>query len=295
VMFLIGSLCAALAFAALLSDFSQMRLIQVIQGAAVLTMALNMIALWKQEPRRPSMTRHDLPRPRFTETLRRLKSDRVCVRLLATGALGTAAFSMQDVLLEPFGGEILGLSVAGTTMLTALVATGTLAGCAVASRRLDRKQDPLRLASIGLLIGIVAFSAVIFASPLRNAWLFHAGVALIGLGTGLFVAGTMTCAMQLVRDGLSGEVLGAWGTVCSLSAGGAIAVSGLIRDVVSTAGMSGVLGPAMSTPASGYIVVYHLEIGLLFAGLVAIGPLIGQVGASNSTSTQTFGLAEYPG
>ena len=38
--------------------------------------------------------------------------------------LGTAAFTMQDVLLEPYGGEILGLSVGATTMLTALVVFG---------------------------------------------------------------------------------------------------------------------------------------------------------------------------
>jgi MFS transporter, BCD family, chlorophyll transporter len=29
--------------------------------------------------------------------------------------LGTAAFNMQDIVLEPYGGEILGLSVGATT------------------------------------------------------------------------------------------------------------------------------------------------------------------------------------
>ena len=32
-------------------------------------------------------------------------------RLIVTIFLGTMAFNMQDVLLEPYGGEILGLSV----------------------------------------------------------------------------------------------------------------------------------------------------------------------------------------
>lgn len=295
VMLLIGSLLASLAFAWMLSSFSQIRLIQVIQGAAMLTMALNIIALWKQEARQPSLTRPDLPRPPFSEAWRRLKRDRHCIRLLVTVALGTAAFSMQDILLEPYGGEILGLSVAGTTMLTALVAAGTLAGCAVSARHLDRNGDPLRLAAAGILVGIVAFSAVVFASPLLNAWLFRLGALLIGFGTGLFAAGTMTSAMQLVRDGLSGEILGAWGTVSSTAAGLAIAASGFIRDVVGAAAATGALGPAMSTPASGYIVVYHIEIGLLFAGLVALGPLIGQRAIRTSESNQAFGLSEYPG
>jgi BCD family chlorophyll transporter-like MFS transporter len=47
------------------ADFSQTRLIQVIQGAAVLTMVLNVVALWKQEPatRPPHRTRASRRRP----------------------------------------------------------------------------------------------------------------------------------------------------------------------------------------------------------------------------------------
>ena len=41
--------------------------------------------------------------------------------------LGTAGFTMQDVLLEPYGGEILGLSVSATTLLTTMWAAGALA------------------------------------------------------------------------------------------------------------------------------------------------------------------------
>ena len=35
---------------------------------------------------------------------------------------------MQDILLEPYGGEVLHLTVARTTMLTALLAGGALRG-----------------------------------------------------------------------------------------------------------------------------------------------------------------------
>jgi BCD family chlorophyll transporter-like MFS transporter len=203
---------------------------------------------------------------------------------------------MQDILLEPYGGEILSLSVAGTTLLSALVAAGTLGGFAFAARHLDRSGDPLRLASAGLLIGIAAFSAVVFAAPLASANLFRAGALLIGVGSGLFAVGTLTFAMQLIGDGAGGRVLGAWGAVNATAAGLAIAASGVIRDAVGALAASGVLGPAMSTPASGYMVVYHLEIGLLFAGLVAVGPLVRSArGAQAPESRATsFGLAEYP-
>ena len=46
------------------------------------------------------------------------------VRLLVLIGLGTFGFGMADVLLEPYGGQALGLSVADTTKLTAVLALG---------------------------------------------------------------------------------------------------------------------------------------------------------------------------
>jgi MFS transporter, BCD family, chlorophyll transporter len=57
--------------------------------------------------------------------------------------LGTMAFNMQDVLLEPYGGEILGLSVSATTLLTALWATGALMGFALAREMARAGTRPL--------------------------------------------------------------------------------------------------------------------------------------------------------
>ena len=50
VMLLFGMIASALAFGAFLAPFSPERLVQVIQAAAIATVVLNGIALWKQEP-----------------------------------------------------------------------------------------------------------------------------------------------------------------------------------------------------------------------------------------------------
>jgi BCD family chlorophyll transporter-like MFS transporter len=216
------------------------------------------------------------------------------VRLLIVVGLGTAAFSMQDILLEPYGGEILNLSVGATTMLTALLASGSLCGFALASRLLTRGHDPYRLAANGVLIGVVAFSAVIFASPLESIALFRVGVALIGFGGGLFAVGTLIAAMAIADKHPAGLVIGAWGGVQATAAGLAIAFGGAIRDSVSSLATQGALGPALNSPATGYSVVYHIEIALLFATLIAIGPLIRLSNISRYRSQSKFGLAELP-
>ena len=295
VMFLVGMAISALIFGALLRDFSQIRLIQVVQGAAALTLVLNLVALWKQERMNP-MSREEraAPRPRFSDAFFDLLGQGRMLRIMAAVALGTAAFSMQDVLLEPYGGEILGLSVAATTTLTAVWALGALIGFALASKRLGQGNDPFRVAAHGLLAGIAAFSAVIFAAPLDSAPLFFAGAGLIGFGSGLFAVSMLTAVLEMPREGLvdSGLALGAWGAAQATAAGLAIAAGGFIRDIFGAWAMSGALGPGMATPFAGYSFVYHVEIGLLFLTIVAVGPLV-RIGRRTETRAE-FGLSEFP-
>ncbi len=296
VMLLVGMMISALGFGTLLKDFTQIKLIQVIQGAAVATMLLNVIALWKQEARNPKLTAPKETKPDFFQTWRQFSQGIRASRFLIMIGLGTAAFSMQDILLEPYGGQILHLSVGETTALTALLAGGTLIAFCLAAWTLKKGMDPFRLAAFGALTGVFAFSAVIFAEPLHSATVFRIGTTLIGFGGGLFAVGTLIAAMNMDKSGkYSGLALGAWGAVQATAAGAGIAFGGAIRDIVSKLAESGYLGIALSNEATGYSVVYHLEIALLFATLIAIGPLVGNTSQQHFNSSKKFGLAEFPG
>ncbi len=295
VMLLLGMVASAVAFGALLSNFTQLKLIQLVQGCAVITFFLNCIALWKQEARDPSRTSSDEPRPKFSEAWQSFRKGGRSSRVLVAVGLGTAGFSMQDILLEPYGGEILHLGVGATTTLTALLAAGTLLAFALAAAALNRGADPYRLAGYGALAGVVAFSAVVFAAPLGSPLLFRIGTALIGFGGGLFAVGTLTGAMALADSGNSGLALGAWGAVQASATGLAIALGGFLRDAVSSLAAAGLLGPALTGPAVGYGVVYHLEIFLLFVTLAAIGPLVRSTRVVPLRPQPAFGLAEFPG
>ncbi|MEL6736769.1 MAG: MFS transporter, partial [Pseudomonadota bacterium] len=273
--------------------------IEVIQGAAAVTMVLNVIALWKQEPRNRALTDVKTPRMPFREAWRAYREDNRSGRLLIAVALGTIGFSMQDVLLEPYGGEVLGLSVSQTTMLTALFAVGTLIGFAIAARLMGRGKDPHRVAAYGTLVGVAAFTCVIFASPLESANLFRLGTALIGTGGGLFAVGTLTACMALAKadetGAGSGLALGAWGAVQASAVGVGLAGGGAIRDIFS--GLAASFGPnsALADAAFGYSVVYHLEVAFLFVALVAIGPLVRTISPPTPTKHEKIGLAQLPG
>jgi BCD family chlorophyll transporter-like MFS transporter len=272
VALLFGSIVSALVFGALLENFTNGRLIQVIQGSAVALLVLNAIAVWKQEARGGAKPLQGAQRdPTFKESWSCfISGDKALRRLLAVG-LGTLAFSMQDVMLEPYGGQVLGLPVSRTTLLTAAMAGGGLVGFTLASYVLSRGFEPFRMAAIGAWVGVPAFVMIIVSGVVGMPLLFVLGTLFVGFGAGLFGHGTLTATMNHAPVEQRGLALGAWGAVQATAAGIGVASGGIIRDVVASLTSSGPMIP--------YAAVYSLEVILLLAAIVTM------IGIFRSTTT----------
>lgn len=295
-MLLLGLVGSGSLFGWLLADFSPLRLIQVVQGSAVVVAILNFNALWKQEAlNRARAKRRDDDTENFSTHWRAYVERPGVRRFLWTVGLGTCAFNMQDIILEPYGGEVLKLGVGATSVLTALTACGALLAFGASAKLLSRGIDASRLAALGALAGLPAFSFVIFSAPLDAPNLFRLGAFLIGVGGGLFSVGTLTMAMELQVGDSAGMALGAWGAVQATAAGAAIAAGGMIKDVIGSLASAGQLGESLVSPVTGYSFVYHIEMFLLFAVLIAIGPLTSRLRAIGEVQQRRFGLAELPG
>lgn len=267
VMLLVGMIASALVFGWLLTDYTPGKLVQVVQGAAVVTVALNLLALWKQEPRdRDRARRMEVEtHAEFLDAWRLFVRGRTAVGLLVVIGLGTMGFGMADVVLEPYGGQVLDMSVAMTTRLTAVLALGGLVGFAIASRVLLDGREPVDVAWWGTLAGLPAFAAIIASGPLGQPWLFVAGTGLAGLGAGLFGHGTLTATMRSAPREQVGLALGAWGAVQATAAGIAVALGGIIRDLVAA-----LPGAEAFRPETPYLPVFTLEFLLLAAALAAV-------------------------
>ena len=112
-MLLVGAVVGSLAYSFLLATFTPEILVQVVQGTALVVLLLNGVALWKQEPRnheRVKAMRAEIRRP-FKEVWGEFIALPNAKRFLWATALGTMGVNMQDIVLEPYGGEILKLSV----------------------------------------------------------------------------------------------------------------------------------------------------------------------------------------
>jgi BCD family chlorophyll transporter-like MFS transporter len=263
VMQLMGMIVSALLFGWALQEFSPGKLIQVIQASAVVTIVLNVISLWKQEPRM-QVVKPLHKEPSFIESWRMFSQGGNAMRRLLVVGFGTMAFSMNEVLLEPYGGQILSMSVSETTMLTAILAVGGLIGFSWASRILSKGTDPFYMASIGALVGIPAFILIVLSAPLALKTLFLLGTFLIGFGGGLFSHGTLTATMQLAPANQRGLALGAWGAVQATASGLGMALGGLLRDGVAQ----------LSDSVTGYTAVYGIEVVMLILTLMAMKPLL---------------------
>tara|TARA_B100000424_G_scaffold105071_1_gene79149 strand:+ start:207 stop:1640 length:1434 start_codon:yes stop_codon:yes gene_type:complete len=296
-MFLFGMGISAVVIGILLADFSKLRLIQVVQGSAVLTLILNLVAVWRQEQIIINQQKNDKSE-KFFLSWKKFISDRKTNSLIWVVFWGTLAFSMQDVLLEPYGGQILGLSVSETTNLTGVWALGALLGLALAANNSKKTVSSVSNAMTALLIGIVGFSAIIFSSPMQFPFLYFLGTLFIGFGTGLFSVSLLIIAMALSsKTNLgSGFILGSWGAAQALGAGLGIAVGGILRDVVNKIALSGYLGSTFENNSIGYIFVYHLEILFIFITLIVLGMLSQEINKRKikDHDQKSFGLTEIP-
>ncbi len=297
-MLIVGTVVSAFVLGGLLHDYSHLRLIQVIQGAAVVTLAINMIALWKQEARERGMKEYEPGerRPMFREAWKVFADGGQAVRLLVAVGLGFFAFNMQDVLLEPYGGEILKLSVSQTTLLTGIMAVGALIAFAISAQLLELGWRPLQMALLGCIIGALAFLLVIASSHVGGVGFFRMGTMGIGLGEGLFGVGTLCAAMGLKDKAQHGIALGAWGAVFATSEGIGLASSGAIRDAFVGFQAAGRLPAGWTSPAIPYNIVYHIEWVVLLLTALALYSLLRSTrsDATGAPASGKFGLVDLP-
>jgi BCD family chlorophyll transporter-like MFS transporter len=290
-MLLVGMTVCSIVVSGLLVDYTPVKLIKVIQSTAMFALLINLIALWKQEV--PEKGKRWMPgerRPLFMEAWFRFIDGGQAVRVLAATFVGMFALNLQDVILEPYGGEILKLSVSQTTWLTGVYSIGSLMALVAAAPMLAKRWDPIRVAWVGLVAGALGFVLIIIAAPAANRVVFQTGTLVVGMAEAFFAVGTLAAAMDIRDKTQHGIALGAWGAVYATGEGFGLALSGAIRDWVAHLVNAGRMSGSASTP---YLAVYYLEIvGVALTVLMMI-PLLRRRPATDAAAPKPLDLAEY--
>jgi BCD family chlorophyll transporter-like MFS transporter len=196
----------------------------------ILVVVLNVAAVWGLDPREVD----DDLLPEHTSVwaaVREVAAIGAARRFFVFTLVATIFLFLQQAVLEPFGGDVLGLSVRATSGFNAVQTIGVLVGMLVTGRGIADRTGHKRTATVGLVGSTVAFAALAAAAlsgSVEASWL---GVLLVGLATGLFNVAVLALMMAMSVPERVALFMGAWTVSHALADGIATAGGGLLHDL----------------------------------------------------------------
>lgn len=291
IMLILGTITSAIVISWLLEEYNSLKLVQVMQGAAVVFMILTFLALFGQERLNPdgtvvSFTEETRIRLSLWESIRLLAQQKTLRDLFVILFIATTAFATHDVLLEPYGGQVLQMSVAETTQLTAFWGGSMLVAITLSGWLLWKGRSSIMVIIAGCALGSLGFLVISLSSHEGLVNPFRGGVWLIGMGRGMFIVASVALVMSLTDVGHAGLFLGLWGVMQALAQGFGTIGGSLLRDVVYR---------LTDDVALGYTSVYatSLVFLLISLGLVAALRLDRQL-RSGTVRSPWDGLQDIP-
>ena len=142
------------------------------------------------------------------------------------------AFS-QDLILEPFAGDVFGMDARITTRFAAYWGSMSILGTIVfllLSRRFKRLTNTT-MSYIGVAVLLATFALFALSAFAGIRGLVTPGLILLGIGLGIWNVGTLGMMMEMSPFGRAGTFLGFWTLVVTLSRGIGVSGGGMARDL----------------------------------------------------------------
>ncbi len=279
IMMIVGIIVAAGIAGRLLEPFSVQRLVAVVAGIGFVAFAVAALGVWGVEGE-PVFEPRIGPEVAFGSVLREIWADPEARAFTVFVFMSMLAYSMQDMILEPFAGLMFAYTPGQSTSLSGIQHQGVLAGMilvGLGARTFGGgTARGLRSWTVGGCIGSgIALAGLATAAQVAPHWPFAANVALLGFCNGVFAVSAIGAMMALAGQGASdsggreGIRMGVWGAAQAIAfglggLGGAVGVDIMRR-------LTGEDGRAFSN-------VFAVEAGLfvvaawLAAGAVSSAP-----------------------
>ena len=129
---------------------------------------------------------------------------------------------MQDIVLEPFAGDVFAQSPEQTARFSAYWGGMSILSMAVAliiTRRMARITHSA-FGWLGTMLLTVAFAFFGIAALTKDAALLTPGLLLMGAGLGVWNVGTLGLMMDFSPAGRAGAFMGIWTVIVTLARGG---------------------------------------------------------------------------
>jgi MFS transporter, BCD family, chlorophyll transporter len=162
--------------------------------------------------------------------LRILTASRQTALFFGFLVLMTLGLFLQQPILEPYGGEVFGMTLAQSTKLNAFWGVGTLVGITVTGFWIVPRWGKLATARLGCKIVALCFLAVIAVGTTHSQLALQTAMLALGLGYGLTTNSAVSLMLDLTAAETAGTFIGAWGLAQAMSQASANVGGGALLD-----------------------------------------------------------------
>ena len=264
----------------LLDPYSGPRLIAVSAGVSAIAFLLALVAVWGIEARHAPVRAVTVTaperKPPFRQALAEVWAERDARRFTVFVFLSMLAYSAQDLVLEPFAGQVFGMTLGETTRLASMQHGGVLAGMVVIAL-VGSFASGTRLANMrawtvgGCLAAAAAVLMLVVAGRVGPGWPLGPSYFLLGLANGAFAAAAIASMMLMVgkgRETREGVRMGLWGAAQAIAFGLGSLAGAMALDAARL---------AFADQASAYAAVFVAD-AVLFVGAALLALRIGAYG-----------------
>jgi BCD family chlorophyll transporter-like MFS transporter len=171
-----------------------------------------------------------------------------------------AAILGQDVLLEPFGAQAFGMSIAETSRIVSYSQSLTLIAFFVAGF-MEGRVAKKKIAQLGNIFVILGFLLIVASGIARSLAVFYSGIMMLGFGTGIATVANLSLMYNLTIREEVGLYIGAWGFSNGLSRLAGLLMAGIVADLVSK---------LTGNELSGYLLVFSVEALMMFVAALML-------------------------
>ena len=173
----------------------------------------------------------------------------------------TIGLFMQEAVLEPYGGEVFGMSIGETTQLNAFWGVGILLGYSVTGFFIIPALGKKLTTKIGCILVALCFGTIILAGFTQQPKMLQSAMVLFGIAAGIATVGGISLMLDLTAAKTAGTFIGAWGLAQAMSRGLATLIGGVILDIGKG---------IFATPLQAYSLVFIIQALCTIAAIIIL-------------------------
>jgi BCD family chlorophyll transporter-like MFS transporter len=273
IMMVGGIVASAITVGILIKPYSPERVLEVAAGLALVTVLVTVLATFRLERQAGHFRddQSDAPAPDFRAALAEIWHEAAARRFTIFIFVSMIAFSMQDLILEPFAGLIFDMAPGDSTktvgqfhqggILIGMIVAG-IGGSAFSAKRADGLRPWVVGGCLASALGLGALGLAAVSGP---PWPLGLNLFVLGFGNGVFAVAAIGSMMGLAGAGENtreGVRMGVWGASQAIAFG----LGGLLGAVGLDAARA-----MLGDDGAAFQLVFAVEAGaFVLAALLAI-------------------------